>query len=395
MLNGKKILLCVTGSIAAYKAVYILRLLKQSGSVVKVIMTGSATKFVSPLTFSTLSGERVLTELFTKEGWENHALLGRWADLMLIAPASCNTIATMASGLCNNLLSAVYLSATCPVMIAPAMDEDMWQHSTTRRNIQKLIYDKVKVLRVNEGELASGLVGFGRMKEPGEIVESIKEFFGERSLLSDKKVLVTAGPTKERIDPVRYISNDSSGKMGIAIARSFARLGANVTLVCGPVSEMLPDGVTIKKVENADEMFDACMENFSQYDFIVMAAAVADYTPIKRSIQKIKKSDENTTIMLRSTKDILATAGRSKSANQILVGFALETENAEENARKKLISKKADFIILNSLNDKGAGFGTDSNKITIFGKEGSTWHYPLKSKHEVADDIVNFLIQYS
>lgn len=395
MLKEKKIILCVTGSIAAYKAAYLLRLLKKEGAMVKVIMTESATKFVSPLTFSTLSGERVMINLFTDDEWENHALLARWADLILIAPATCNTIASMASGFCNNLLSAVYLSAKCPVMIAPSMDEDMWMHPTTRRNIQKLIYDKVKVLKVNNGDLASGLIGIGRMSEPEEILESVRGFFGSSGLFAGKRILLTAGPTIERIDPVRFISNDSSGKMGISIAKAFLTEGAKTTLVCGPVHQNIPEGIEVKMVENALQMYHACMENFDQYDIIIMAAAVADYAPAAMAAQKIKKQEQNITITLQPTKDILKAAGLKKKKNQILVGFALETENAVENAKHKLMAKHADFIILNSLKDAGAGFGTDTNKITILGRDGRSWEYPLKPKEEVAIDIVNFLSQYS
>lgn len=395
MLNGKKILLCVTGSIAAYKAVYILRYLKKEGATVKVIMTENATQFVSPLTFSTLSGERVMKGIFIGDEWENHALLGRWADLMLIAPATCNTIAAMANGFCNNLLTAVYLSANCPVLLAPAMDEDMWNHPSTKRNIQKLIYDRVKVLQVNEGALASGLVGMGRMEEPEEIVLAVKKLFSKPAVFSEKKVLVTAGPTVERIDPVRFISNDSSGKMGIYIAQAFSEAGADVTLVCGPVQMALPLGLNVVKVTSASEMYDACMKDFNAYDLVVMAAAVADYTPATPVSQKIKKEGNGLSIALMPTKDILAAAGKIKKENQVIVGFALETNNEEENAIKKLNTKNADFIILNSLNDRGAGFGMDTNKVTIFGKDGGRWNFPLKSKEELAHDIVKFLSQHS
>ncbi len=395
MLTNKKILLCVTGSIAAYKAVYILRYLMKEGATVKVIMTEKAAEFVSPLTFSTLSGERVLQKIFTEDEWENHALLGRWADLMLIAPATANTIASMANGICSNLLTAVYLSATCPVMIAPAMDEDMWKHPSTMRNIQKLIYDRVKVLQVNEGDLASGLKGMGRMKEPDEIVASVKSYFTESLLFAGKKVLVTAGPTIERIDPVRFISNDSSGKMGVSIAQAFFEAGADVRLVCGPVQIELPGSLTIVKVKSAFEMYNACMEDFDSYDVIIMAAAVADFTPASPEHQKVKKKEEEISITLLPTRDILATAGQRKKENQILVGFALETNNEEENALKKLSAKNADFIILNSLNDDGAGFSTDTNKVTIFGRGGGRWEFPLKFKKEIARDIVKFLSQHS
>lgn len=395
MLNGKNIILCVTGSIAAYKAVYILRYLKKEGATVKVIMTENAAQFVSPLTFSTLSEERVLKGIFVNDEWENHALLGRWADLLLIAPATCNTIASMANGLCNNLMTAVYLSATCPVMIAPAMDEDMWKHPATKRNIQKLIYDKVKVLQVIDGELASGLTGMGRMEEPEQIVDAVRNFFSKASVFKGKSVLVTAGPTVERIDPVRYISNDSSGKMGICIAEAFMDAGADVKLVCGPVQVPLPADIPAIHVRSASDMYAACMNDFDRYDLIVMAAAVADYTPATPGHQKMKKKEEHISIDLVPTKDILATAGQLKKKHQVLVGFALETNNEEENAIRKLNSKNANFIILNSLNDSGSGFGMDTNKVTIFGKDGGRWEFPLKSKKELARDIVKFLSQHS
>ncbi len=394
MLKGKKIILGVSGSIAAYKAVYILRYLKKEGADVKVLMTENATHFVSPLTFSTLSGNSVLKEIFVNEEWQNHALLGRWADLILIAPATCNTIASMANGFCNNLLIAVYLSATCPVIIAPAMDEDMWKHPSTKRNIQKLIYDKVRVLNVNEGDLASGLTGMGRMEEPEEIVAFVRTFLSGTSIYSGKRILVTAGPTVERIDPVRFISNDSSGKMGISIAKAFSEAGGVVTLVCGPVQVELPDKISIVKVRSAAEMFEACMKDFGDYDMIVMAAAVADFTPASPESQKIKKNNENMSITLIPTRDILATAGKIKKGNQVVVGFALETNNEEEYALRKLKSKNADFIILNSINDTGAGFGTDTNKVTIFGKDGGRWAFPLKNKEELARDIVKFLSKH-
>lgn len=395
MLKGKKIILCVTGSIAAYKAVFLLRLLKKEQAEVKVIMTESAANFVAPLTFATLSGERVLMNLFRDDEWENHAILARWADLIIIAPATCNTIASMANGFCNNLLDAVYLSATCPVMVAPAMDEDMWAHPTTRRNIQKLIYDKVKVLKVNKGDLASGLSGLGRMCEPEEIMDSVKGFFEETKIFSGKKILITAGPTVERIDPVRYISNDSSGKMGIALAEAFSNFGAKTTLICGPVHQRIPSDIEVHHVTTADEMYNACMGNFFEFDIIIMAAAVADYTPVHVATQKIKKKDGSLTLELQQTKDILYAAGHQKKNNQVVVGFALETENGEENAKKKLVSKKIDFIILNSLSDKGSGFGTDTNKIIIFSKDNSRWEFPLKGKNEVAIDIVKFLSEHS
>ncbi|MBN9349562.1 MAG: bifunctional phosphopantothenoylcysteine decarboxylase/phosphopantothenate--cysteine ligase CoaBC [Chitinophagaceae bacterium] len=394
MLKAKKILLCVTGSIAAYKAVYLLRLLQRDGASVRIVMTKEATNFVSSLTFSTLSKERVLIDFTENDNWENHALLGRWADLILIAPASCNTIALMAHGICNNLLQAVYLSATCPVMLAPAMDEDMWKHPATQRNIQQLIHDGIKVLDVAEGELASGLFGKGRMIEPEEVFKEVIHFFSKKERFVGKKILVTAGPTVEPIDPVRFISNHSSGKMGVAIADAFVAEGGVVTLVHGPMTEKVEKGINEVSVQTAQEMYSSCLKELSTFDIIVMAAAVADYSPAEKSNEKIKKTQDFLRIDLKKTPDILAEAGKRKKENQILIGFALETENGVENALKKLDKKNADFIILNSLRDQGAGFGKDTNKISIFGKKGFRKDFPLKSKRELAYDILNLISQH-
>lgn len=391
MLKDKKIILCITGSIAAYKSVYLLRLLVKEDAVVKIVMTEGATKFVSPLTFSTLSNDRVMVHLFENNNWENHSLLGRWGDLILVVPASANTIGKMANGLCDNLLMAVYLSAACPVFIAPAMDEDMWKHPATRRNIQKLIDDKVKVLKVGKGSLASGLSGMGRVAEPEEILQEIKDFFHTNSLMAGKKVLITSGPTVEPIDPVRFISNYSTGKMGVALANSFKKAGADVTLITGPtVVDILP-GINIIRVNTAREMYEACMKEADAYKILIMAAAVADYTPVNVSAQKIKKAEDDLHIVLKPTRDILLSIGESKKSNQLLIGFALETENGKQNAVEKLKRKNADYIILNSLNDEGAGFGSDTNKISIFGKDGSEHSFPLKAKVELATDIVTFI----
>lgn len=395
MLKGKKILLCVTGSIAAYKAVYLLRLLRKHGAVVKVIMTKNAATFVSPLTFSTFCGEPVLIELSENENWHNHAILGRWADLMLIAPATSNTLAAMAAGLCNNILTVVYLSAACPVMVVPAMDEDMWNHPATKRNIEVLTSDGVIVLDVDEGELASGLHGKGRMIEPDNIVEKIRFHFIQNGLFQGKKVLVTAGPTVEAIDPVRYISNHSSGKMGVAIAESFEREGGEVLLVHGPVMMEINPAIKAIRVNTAEEMFEACLKHLDEVDVIVMAAAVADYTPIHTSPEKIKKTGDTLSIDLMKTKDILAEAGKRKKKGQILVGFALETNDEERYALDKLEKKNADFIVLNSLKDKGAGFGGDTNKISIFGKNGLKKDFPLSSKQNLASEIVKLISLYS
>lgn len=394
MIQGKKILLCITGSIAAYKSVALLRLLIKSGAEVKVIMTEEAKSFVSPLTFSTLSKNKVLSDFFEEETWANHVMLGRWADVMMIAPASCNTIARMAHGTCDNLLLAVYLSSECPVMIAPAMDEEMWHHPATQKNILSLQQYGNLLLPVNSGELASGLLGEGRMAEPEEIIDYLENYFSKDKILKGKKALVTAGPTHEALDPVRFISNHSSGKMGVAIAEELASRGAEVQLILGP-STIKPDpGVHTERVISANEMYEACMKNFDSFDIIVMAAAVADYMPKTINDKKTKKDKEEFSLELIKTKDILLQAGKIKSSTQTLVGFALETNDEKENALNKLMKKNADLIVLNSLNDQGAGFGFDTNKITIFDRRQKEYQYPAKSKKEVATDIVNTIIQY-
>lgn len=396
MLQGKKILLAVTGSIAAYKAVYLLRLLQKHECEVKVVMTNSAADFVSPLTFSTLSGDRVLTDLFENQVWENHALIGRWADMMIIAPASCHTISKMAHGLCDNLLLAIYLSATCPVVVAPAMDEDMWKHPSTRKNMISLKNHGDSIIPVNSGSLASGLIGEGRMAEPEEIVKGAQNLFSSQGLCAGKKVLVTAGPTYEAIDPVRFIGNRSSGKMGVYLAEEFKNCGATVTLVLGPSSLEVVPGINLKRVKSAQQMYDACMENLADYDIVIMAAAVADYTPEEYASEKIKKQDDSFTLRMVKTPDILAEAGRRKRPGQLLVGFALETNDEIENAKKKLTAKNADFIVLNLLKEPGAGFETDTNKVTLLRREGKWLEFPLQSKKELAANIVSTLmkIQY-
>ena len=395
MFSGKKILLGVTGSIAAYKAVVLLRLLVKSGAEVKVILTPSARNFITPLTFSTLSKNKVYTELFDENSWANHVMLGRWADVMVIAPASCNTLAKMVNAQCDNLLLAVYLSATCPVIIAPAMDEDMWHHAATQSNIAEIRAFGNSILPVDTGELASGLLGEGRMAEPEYIMQYLHDFFFERNQLRDITALVTAGPTHEAIDPVRFISNNSSGKMGISIAEELAYRGANVTLVLGPSDVAVNRKVNTIRVTSAIEMYEACMSYLPGSNIIIMAAAVADYTPEIIADQKIKKEENSLTINLKKTNDILESAGKLKKEDQILVGFALETSNEKENALKKLIEKNADMIVLNSLNDRHAGFQFDTNKITIFDKLGKEYAFENKPKKEVAKDIVNTIIQYN
>ena len=394
MLQQKKILIAVTGSIAAYKIATLVRLFIKSGAEVKVIMTKAATQFIPALTLSTLSKNEVLFDLYNEDTWANHVLLGRWADVMLIAPASCNTIAKMANGICDNLLLAVYLSATSPVFIAPAMDEDMWLHDSTKNNILKLQSFGNTVLPVSKGELASGLSGEGRMMEPETIFDYFDNYFSKVDDLKGKKVLISAGPTYEALDPVRFIGNKSSGKMGIALANECKMRGAEVTLVLGPSFETVTTCIEVLRVTSAAEMYDVCVNKFDETDIAIMCAAVADYTPIIVSNQKIKKKDETLIIELKKTKDILKRLGELKTDRQILVGFALETTEEEIYALKKLNEKNADFIVLNSLNDEGAGFGNTTNKITIFDKDHNKSSFPTKSKQEVAADIINTILKY-
>ena len=394
MLQGKKILLGISGSIAAYKAAPLVRLLIKAGAEVKIVMTPASKDFVSALTLSTLSKNNVLSDLSNNDSWSNHVLLGRWADVMLIAPLSCNTLAKMATGLCDNLLLAVYLSATCPVIVAPAMDEDMWHHSSTQNNLNTIQSYGNKIIPVESGELASGLFGEGRMAEPETILNKLNDFFLYDNELKGKKVLVTAGPTHEALDPVRFIGNHSSGKMGIAIANEFKKRGAEVTLVLGPTALTPATGIKILNVQSAEEMYNACIDVFHDMDIAVMSAAVADYTPMEVSTDKIKKNTDHFSIELKKTKDILKHLGTIKKEGQLLVGFALETNNEQEYALNKMKNKNADIIILNSLNDKGAGFKYDTNKITIFNKIGGVYHFETKLKTAVAIDIVNNIINY-
>ncbi len=397
MLKGKKIILGITGSIAAYKAAYLVRLLIKSGAGVKVIMTPFAKEFITPLTLSTLSGNPVLVDMFEQKSgdWTSHVDLGLWADLLLIAPATANTLSKMASGRADNLLLAVYLSARCPVMVAPAMDLDMFQHPATQKNLKTLESFGNLILDTGTGELASGLTGKGRLEEPGAIVKKVSEVLNEKSKkknqarpLKNKKVLVTAGPTYEIIDPVRFIGNFSSGKMGLALVEALTRMGAEVHLVLGPVAGQTVQGnARVYNVISAREMYETCIRIFPEMDGAIMTAAVSDFTPLKRESQKTKRTGGSLSVELKPTKDIAAALGQMKTTKQWLVGFALETRDELENARKKLKSKNLDLIVLNSLNDPGAGFGYDTNKITIVSKEGSVNRYPLKSKSEVAQDI--------
>lgn len=387
----------ISGSIAAYKSVYLVRLLVRAGAEVKVIMTPSAKDFVSPLTLSTLSKNPVLIDLFDEQSWSNHVMLGRWADVMIIAPLSCNTLAKMANGQCDNLLLAIYLSATCPVAVAPAMDEDMWRHPATKVNLEKLLAFGNKVIPVAKGELASGLHGEGRMAEPEQILDHIvANFFlnaAEPGPLAGKKAMVTAGPTYEPLDPVRFIGNHSSGKMGMAIAKELVERGAEVTLILGPSAlNHSSNNLRVIRVTTAEEMYMVSGKTFEGADIAVMAAAVADYTPATKEIQKIKKKEDSFTVELKRTKDILGELGKKKKKEQVLVGFALETDNEKEHALEKLQRKNADMIVLNSLNDEGAGFGHDTNKITIFEKGGREFNFATKPKQEVAKDIVETII---
>ncbi len=394
MLQGKKILVGITGSIAAYKSIILVRLLVKAGAEVKVVMTPVAKDFVSPLTLSTLSKNPVLTDLFDEQSWANHVMLGRWADVMLIAPLSCNSLSKMAHGGCDNLLMAVYLSATCPVVVAPAMDEDMWHHPSTHENLEKIRSFGNKVIPVVKGELASGLFGDGRMAEPEQIVQFLTDNFFLSSPLAGKKALVTAGPTYEHIDPVRFIGNHSSGKMGVAIAKELHKRGADVTLVLGPSSlELFSNGMTVKRVTTAAEMYEACREEFEKTDLAIMAAAVADYAAKEKADEKIKKKNEELVLHLTKTKDILKSLGEEKRNDQVLVGFALETNDEKANALEKLKKKNADMIVLNSLADPGAGFGHDTNKVSIFTREGKEFNFDNKPKQEVAADIVDTIIK--
>jgi phosphopantothenoylcysteine decarboxylase/phosphopantothenate--cysteine ligase len=442
MLQGKKILLGVTGSIAAYKAALLVRLLVKEGAEVKVMMTPAACDFITPLTLSTLSKHEVGVHVSENGNWSNHVMLGRWADVMLIAPASVNTIAKMANGICDNLMLAVYLSATCPVLFAPAMDEDMWLHPATKANVAKLLSYGHRQLPVHKGELASGLFGEGRMAEPESIVAYVRDFLGgqphasaaggqsqagsadsftgrpsqagsaRNSLMDDfphaapdpaellsakpltgRTALVSAGPTQEPIDPVRFISNHSSGKMGIALAEALADAGAKVQLVLGPTPlSTSHNSISTTRVVTAAEMYNSCMELSPAADIIVMAAAVADYRPRTVADIKIKKKDNEMSIELEKTADIARTLGQQKKNGQLLIGFSLETNNEREYALKKLKDKNLDMVVLNSLNDAGAGFNHDTNKVTLLSSNGNEKALPLLSKHEVARNIVLAII---
>lgn len=395
-LKGKNIILGITGSIAAYKAALLTRLLIKEGANVKIIVTPTAKEFITPVTLATLSQNTVLCDFFYHDDgkWNSHIELGTWADLFLIAPITANTIAKMTYGICDNLLLTTYLSARCPVMIAPAMDYQMFNHITTINNISILKSRGVIIVEPTSGELASGLTGKGRMEEPEEIIKTVEAFFNSKKKLQNKKFLITAGPTVEPIDAVRFISNHSSGKMGFAIAEKLANEGAIVTLISGNTNLNISNS-NIKeiKVGSAEEMYNETIKEFPKVNCAILTAAVSDYTPVNKSKNKLKKADNNLTIELKPTIDIAFELGKIKKAKQILVGFALETDNEIENAKNKLKKKNFDFIVLNSLNDKGAGFQHDTNKITIIDKKNKLTNYELKSKIEVAKDIVNKIIE--
>lgn len=393
MLKGKHIVLGITGGIAAYKSAYLLRLLIKAGAEVQVVMTPSAKEFITPVTLSALSGKPVVSEFFTANTgeWHSHVDLGLWADAMVIAPATASTIGKMANGVADNMLVTTYLSAKAPVFVAPAMDLDMMAHPSTCRNLQLLKSYGNHIIEPAVGELASHLVGKGRMEEPENIVKALEEFFAKQKTLSGKKVLVTAGPTYEKIDPVRFIGNYSSGKMGYAIAEEAASRGAEVTLVSGPVDiKVSGRGINVVKVESARQMLEACEAHFGDSDIAVMCAAVADYAPAHSSDKKIKREGHDAPVIeLVKNPDIAKTLGEAKHPGQILVGFALETDHEETNAQGKLASKHLDMIVLNSLRDAGAGFGTDTNKVTIYTADGRALPFCMKSKAEVAGDILD------
>ncbi len=393
MLKGKHIVLGITGGIAAYKSAYLLRLLIKAGAEVQVVMTPAAKEFITPVTLSALSGKPVVSEFFTANTgeWHSHVDLGLWADVMVIAPATASTIGKMANGVADNMLVTTYLSAKAPVFIAPAMDLDMMAHPSTCRNLQLLKSYGNHIIEPATGELASHLVGKGRMEEPENIVKALEAFFTQRQSLAGKKVIVTAGPTYEKIDPVRFIGNYSSGKMGYAIAEEAARRGADVTIVSGPVSVSVSNpAIKVVKIESAREMLDACVARFSDCDIAVMCAAVADYAPAHASDRKIKREGHDAPVIeLVKNPDIAKTLGEMKRQGQLLAGFALETDNEEVNAQSKLDSKHLDMIVLNSLRDAGAGFGTDTNKVTIYTADGRRIPFDVKSKAEVAADILD------
>lgn len=395
-MKGKKIVLGITGSIAAYKAAYLVRAFIKRGAEVQVVMTPSAKEFITPVTMSALTGKPVVSEFFAANDgtWHSHVDLGLWADAMVIAPASANTLGKMAHGVADNMLVTCYLSCKAPVFIAPAMDLDMFAHPSTQRNLELLRSYGNHVIEPAEGELASHLQGKGRMEEPDRIVEIVASFFASEQRLQKKKIVITAGPTYEKIDPVRFIGNYSSGKMGFALAEVCAERGAEVELVAGPVSlKTVHPAIRRTNVESAQEMYDAVVRMYPDADAAIMCAAVADYRPQERAEKKIKRNTDDMTLTLVPNPDIAAALGQIKQPGQLLVGFALETDNEEQNALSKMQRKNLDFIVLNSLQEPGAGFRCDTNRITILSRDGEKQTFGLKSKKEVAGDIVDKLIE--
>ena len=394
VLNGKHIVLGISGSIAAYKACELIRLMVKQGAEVQVVITPAGKEFITPLTLATLSQHPVISEFFAQRDgtWNSHVDLGLWADAMVVAPATASTIGKMANGIADNMLITTYLAMKAPVIVAPAMDRDMYSHPSTQHNLEILRSFGNILVDSPEGFLASKLIGKGRMEDPQNILNTLKQVLGKDDRISGRKVLVTAGPTFEKIDPVRFIGNYSSGKMGYALAGELAVRGAQVTLVTGPVSLPVPhfSNIEVSKVESAQEMFDVCQEKFPQMSAAILCAAVADFTPDCKADQKIKREKGSQTLSLNPTQDIAASLGRQKQPGQKLVGFALETNDEQKNAKHKLEKKNLDFIVLNSLRDKGAGFQTDTNKITILTATGQQ-QYPLKTKAEAAKDIIDFL----
>lgn len=391
-LHGKHIVLGITGSIAAYKAAVLTRLLIKKGAEVHIVITPAGKAFITPVTLSALSGKPVISEFFasTDGTWHSHVDLGLWADAMIVAPATASTIGKMANGIADNMLVTTYLSMKAPVFVAPAMDLDMYRHPVTQRNLQLLKSDNVHIIEPTVGELASHLEGKGRMEEPENIVAILEKFFTQRNTLIGKKILITAGPTYERIDPVRFIGNFSTGKMGYAIAEECAARGAEVTLISGPTAlSVTHPGIRLIKVESANEMYEAAIDIFPRMDAAILSAAVADYRPEHTADEKMKRTEgKNISITLIPNPDIAAALGKMKKPGQLLIGFALETTDEEENAHKKLEKKNMDYIILNSLKDEGAGFGYDTNKITILSRNGEKKTFGLKTKKEVANDII-------
>ncbi|MBQ8422782.1 MAG: bifunctional phosphopantothenoylcysteine decarboxylase/phosphopantothenate--cysteine ligase CoaBC [Coprobacter sp.] len=397
MLQGKKIILGITGSIAAYKAAYLTRALIKKGAEVQIVITPSGKEFITPVTLSALTGKPVISEFFTANDgtWHSHVDLGLWADAMVVAPATASTIAKMAHGVADNMLITTYLSAKAPVFVAPAMDLDMFAHPTTQHNLDLLRSYGNHIIEPGVGELASHLEGKGRMEEPDRIVAYLEDFFKNRQSLSGRKIIITAGPTYEKIDPVRFIGNYSSGKMGFALARCCAERGADVVLISGPVSLSTPHA-SIRRidVETATQMYEVAMAEYPTADAAICCAAVADYAPAEYSDTKLKRSSDTRTIVLKPNKDIAAELGKTKRPGQYLAGFALETDNEADNAQGKMRRKNFDFIVMNSLQDAGAGFGGDTNKISIFKGDGTTVEYPVKPKNEVATDIIDTLSEY-